>query len=1063
MFVEYLLGALLVALAAAWLFSPLFLVLLLRRTQNLESDLRILRQDLREAVARLDHADGGTPAGPATRPIAAPVTSRSLFDEERVAAAVHAPPVTPNLAHDAAVRAANPPIPEPTRVPVPVPVPAPPVDEPLLELSAADVSASDTTPASPPPASAPPPPPVVPVPASPLPAAADGDVAGEPATARGWEERIGGHWLNKLGGLLLVIGLTLFVGYSLQQLGPHGRLALGAVVSLGLLVGGIVAERWQAYRTLAVSLIATGWAGLYITAYAAHGIAASRVIENPALAMGVLVAVAAGMVGHSLTYRLPLVTALAYVFGFIGIVISPVGLWSTAACLLLAVSLLVVAFRYAWDEVAVLGLICTYSTLAVRATEMLDATLLWQGFTAGHVVVGIAWLAFEAYDVAVVARGPRPGAGRAVMPLNLCCMLGLAVSLWPVTVEISWLSCGVAGLYVVSMLARLIVRPPAAFGEDASLIERLILGGYEAAVTVAAAAAAVAIWQRFQDDAAWLVVLLTLEAELLFLVGFFTRQRFLRQLALPLFAGCLVNLPRASLDLRGWWPASLPVPLTWVPHAVGMAAVFAVNRGLAYLRDRRPTHSLDSLFSYVSAGLVVAVVMAESTVGGLGLASHHLGMAGIVMAWLVLQIALSLDLDELFMQSRIIGIGAGIATVVTNGLLLEEVPLGLREGVEPVDAWGWLAPAAALCGVAGWQLSRRTLPDRLALVLRRDQAVAVGACIWLSVLFAWHLLPASAVAVAWMIMGMAILAIGERVAEPALRQQGHLLCGFVAVRLFMANFTSYGTTAGVSHRLLTVTPIAAAFAYLAWSARSLHVHAEQRTRETQIARFYTHVATVAVAVLMRFELGRVLTLPAWSVFGVGLVAAGWRLKSPDLRVQSMVLAAICFARSWATHFFIPEGTLGDLGPVVIGAVVIASLFACMFLSPRSAGATTGFESLSALLDARARAVFCSAGTVLLAVLLYHEVPWRAITAAWGIEGALLLVAGFALRERLLRLAGLAVLGICVPKLFFYDLRNLDTPARIVSFVLLGALLLAASWVYTRFRGQFRELLEEPKP
>jgi len=177
----------------------------------------------------------------------------------------------------------------------------------------------------------------------------------------------------------------------------------------------------------------------------------------------------------------------------------------------------------------------------------------------------------------------------------------------------------------------------------------------------------------------------------------------------------------------------------------------------------------------------------------------------------------------------------------------------------------------------------------------------------------------------------------------------------------------------------------------------------------------------------------------------------------------MILAAVCFARSWATHFFIPEGTLGDLGPVVVGAIVIASLFGSMFLSPRTAGAKAGFESVSALLDARARAVFCAAGTVLLAVLLYHEVPWRAITAAWGIEGAVLLVAGFALRTRELRLAGLAVLGICVPKLFFYDLRNLDTPSRIVSFVLLGALLLAASWVYTRFRGQFRDLLEETRP
>jgi uncharacterized membrane protein len=57
----------------------------------------------------------------------------------------------------------------------------------------------------------------------------------------------------------------------------------------------------------------------------------------------------------------------------------------------------------------------------------------------------------------------------------------------------------------------------------------------------------------------------------------------------------------------------------------------------------------------------------------------------------------------------------------------------------------------------------------------------------------------------------------------------------------------------------------------------------------------------------------------------------------------------------------------------------------------------------------------------------------------------LLAAGFALRDRVLRLSGLALFLVCTLKLFFWDLRNLETLPRIVSFIVLGLLLVAVSW------------------
>ena len=97
-------------------------------------------------------------------------------------------------------------------------------------------------------------------------------------------------------------------------------------------------------------------------------------------------------------------------------------------------------------------------------------------------------------------------------------------------------------------------------------------------------------------------------------------------------------------------------------------------------------------------------------------------------------------------------------------------------------------------------------------------------------------------------------------------------------------------------------------------------------------------------------------------------------------------------------------------------------------------------------------------TLLLGTLIYHEVSGSVLTVAWGAEAVALLAAGFALRDRVLRLSGLGLFLICTLKLFFWDLRNLETLPRIVSFIVLGLLLVAVSWVYTRFRDQVQRFL-----
>jgi uncharacterized membrane protein len=98
------------------------------------------------------------------------------------------------------------------------------------------------------------------------------------------------------------------------------------------------------------------------------------------------------------------------------------------------------------------------------------------------------------------------------------------------------------------------------------------------------------------------------------------------------------------------------------------------------------------------------------------------------------------------------------------------------------------------------------------------------------------------------------------------------------------------------------------------------------------------------------------------------------------------------------------------------------------------------------------------GALTIGMVLWEKVTGGMLTMAWGVEGILLLAGGFATRGRTLRLSGLAALAVCVLKLFLYDLRNLETPYRIASFLVLGALLIAVSWAYTRFRSELERYL-----
>ncbi|AIL44000.1 DUF2339 domain-containing protein [Elizabethkingia anophelis] len=70
---------------------------------------------------------------------------------------------------------------------------------------------------------------------------------------------------------------------------------------------------------------------------------------------------------------------------------------------------------------------------------------------------------------------------------------------------------------------------------------------------------------------------------------------------------------------------------------------------------------------------------------------------------------------------------------------------------------------------------------------------------------------------------------------------------------------------------------------------------------------------------------------------------------------------------------------------------------------------------------------------------------------WGALSFVFLLIGIKKQNKQLRIIALALLGITIIKLFFYDIKNVSETGKIIAFILLGVLILIISFVYQKIK------------
>ena len=82
----------------------------------------------------------------------------------------------------------------------------------------------------------------------------------------------------------------------------------------------------------------------------------------------------------------------------------------------------------------------------------------------------------------------------------------------------------------------------------------------------------------------------------------------------------------------------------------------------------------------------------------------------------------------------------------------------------------------------------------------------------------------------------------------------------------------------------------------------------------------------------------------------------------------------------------------------------------------------------------------------------------ALSIAWALYAILLITIGIIKRHKPIRMIAMVLFGITTLKVFFIDLSYLKGFSRIVSFMILGVILLGVGFIYSKFKDKIKEFV-----
>lgn len=894
------------------------------------------------------------------------------------------------------------------------------------------------------------------VPQRPAPAATNATVAtaasakSTPRAPVNWEQFMGAKMFAWTGGLALFLGVAFFVKYSFEHnlIPPELRVAIGFVVGLALVIGGVMLKRKENVVT-AQTLCATGILILYAVTFACRAFYHFSFFGLiPTFALMTLITAVAFLLAVRMNALV--VAILGIAGGFLTPILlssgqdNPVGLFGYIA--LLDIGLLLVARHKQWSSLPILGAI---GTALMQIAWAGDFFVRNQYFAGNRTLLPMAiFVGLQAlFTVAALAQ---KRVGRFDHAIS-----GAALGI--TTLTVGW------AFYFLSF-SRIAERPALLFTYvfvvDAGLLSLIFGRDYFARLLTAAGGAVfvlLALWTQSHLTAHNLYA--ALAAYFIFAAVHSSAPLLMQRLGKPspiwathLFPAAtllLVLLPIFKLATASFliWPLVLCVNVLalFAVIAAGTLAAMVIVLVLTLVALgawllQLPTTTLSGLDSalFLIGGFAVFFVAAAMWATRRFQPAAPAPAAFFDPAKLRIQLpALSASLPFALLIMAVLRLSlANPSPVFALALFLVVLLLGLTK-IFAADLLAWVALVSTVLLEFAWHSAHF------------DKAHAALPLLWY--------LGFSALFTAFPFFFHRQFANRTLVwASSALAAPLHFFLVYDLVRSTHPN------------GMLGLLPAGFALPALLCLFLILRLTPGASPAKTAQLALFGGAALFFITLIFPIQFDRQWITLGWALEGAALCWLFRRVPHPGLRLTGVALIVIAFARlafNPAVLDYHPRAATPIFNWYLYSYGIAAgcAFFAAKLLAPPR----------HRVLNFGAPPLLYALGTILVFLLLnieiadYFSKPGAAAltfhfsgnfardmsySIAWAMFALALLIVGIRQRAVAVRWAGLALLALVILKLFLHDLSQLDQLYRIAAFIVVAVIAIIASFLYQRFLG-----------
>jgi len=718
-----------------------------------------------------------------------------------------------------------------------------------------------------------------------------------------FEQVLGGKWFNKLGILSLVIGISLFMGYALQYMGPALKALTGYLAGVALLATGWRMEKKEGFGNYAKTLIGGGWAVMYFVTYAIHHISSLKMIDSPLLGFFLLLLVAVAAVAHIYKYRSQAATAFSYLLFYLTLLTAPMSYYTLFSELVIAVSLLYFMYKEKWNEFTIYGIVMTYLTfLGTGTTPKSD-----NEFITGFVFLLLFWFIFIVACFFMKGRVKQDGQELPVEFRDIALLVNSAMASFVV-----WLMLGSGFMKFLQPVLMIGILLYLALTVVTFVLKQRSM--YIINSTVAIIAASLFLsnkYSGYQATVAYMVL-----AEIILLSGIILKEVFWRVVSGLFLAVIFLKLLAIDSFMNGLLPASGTVNA----RTLLFAAAFFVYLGnyFLYRKMERVNALADYELKYkdVLSYAFPAIFMVGTW---LDLPKVLTAPAWMIFGAVLLQLGINNNNRHQRIQGYILTMGAFLRLVMSNMVITGGVSFLSYRLMTCV-------PVIVLLYYCYLAVSEKRFSD-IAVENEKNIRVPYAYLIFISIMFLiYYELPKSLVAAAWALTG--IIYMSSAIKN---ERSGHnlLISSFAGISAFMhLTFVNilvpkYLVTGRInfSSILITLFVLYAGDILFLQTGKKITPENDNAGKIKKMLRdpalLLGALGTAAACALLFTLFSGVMLSVSLALFGLGLFLAGFIIKERNWRIYGLWILLFTIVKA----FLIDLRQLGTL-PYIFSLIML---------------------------------------------------------------------------------------------------------------------------------------------